>query len=228
MLTERHPFFSKFSELMKEASTYSPVYDLGTSKRFAKEVWLVRHLFDGKKYFAGGYNPEKGFEKDNCDFHCDIQNMPEIADNSAGSVICLEVLEHVRNPAKAVEEIYRILKPGGLCIMGVPFLSSYHGKSNHNSNPVFVKGLTKNHDDSHKGYGDFWRFTHEGLALLFENAGFSSVEIFPVDGFLLSRLMNFGLYPVLLKLPFVMRLVSIIDRPKLGKATTLHFARVRK
>lgn len=213
---------------MQEAARHHPVYDIGTSKRFAKEMGLVRHLFDEGNYFALGYNPDKTFGKDNCDFHCDIQNMPEIADNSAGSVICLEVLEHVRNPAKAVEEIYRILKPGGLCIMGVPFLSSYHGKRIIHNSKSCLKGLTKNHDNSHKGYGDFWRFTHEGLALLFENAGFNSVEIFPVDGFLLSRLMNFGLYPVLLKLPFAMRLVSIIDRPKLGKATTLHFARVRK
>ncbi len=37
------------------------------------------------------------------------------ADNSLDFVICLQVLEHVRHPNAVIEEIFRVLKPGGCC-----------------------------------------------------------------------------------------------------------------
>ena len=42
------------------------------------------------------------------------------ADASFDAVVTLDTLEHVRNDAKAVSEIYRILRPGGVLIMNVP------------------------------------------------------------------------------------------------------------
>lgn len=36
-------------------------------------------------------------------------------------IICYHVLEHVRQDQKALRELYRILKPGGLCLMQTPF-----------------------------------------------------------------------------------------------------------
>lgn len=36
-------------------------------------------------------------------------------------VVCSEVLEHAENPNKVVEEMYRVLKPGGLLVVTVPF-----------------------------------------------------------------------------------------------------------
>lgn len=41
-------------------------------------------------------------------------------DNSFDVVFLLEVLEHLDYPDKALEEIKRILKPGGVLILGVP------------------------------------------------------------------------------------------------------------
>lgn len=41
-------------------------------------------------------------------------------DNSFDLVFLLEVLEHLDYPDKALEEIHRILKPGGVLILGVP------------------------------------------------------------------------------------------------------------
>jgi SAM-dependent methyltransferase len=55
-------------------------------------------------------------------------------------VVCTEVLEHVLNPFSAVAEIYRILKPGGLCFISTPFNFRIHG-------PL----------------PDCWRFTEHGL-----------------------------------------------------------------
>jgi len=89
----------------------------------------------------------------------DIHKMP-FADNTQSAIICLAVLEHVENPIKAVEEIYRVLKPGGYCLIYVPFLYYYHAE----------KGY----------YGDYWRFTKDNLELL--SKPFSSKEIISVRG----------------------------------------------
>jgi SAM-dependent methyltransferase len=72
----------------------------------------------------------------------DIHALP-IPDASFDCVFCTGTLEHVREPAKAVREIYRILRPGGLVHIDVPFIQGYH------PDPT-----------------DYWRFTLDGLRLL--------------------------------------------------------------
>lgn len=53
-------------------------------------------------------------------FRADIQNLNTIADASYDIVICSHVLEHVRDDRAAMKEIYRILKPNGICLFLVP------------------------------------------------------------------------------------------------------------
>lgn len=89
----------------------------------------------------------------------DIANIP-CENASYDAVVCLSVLEHVEFPRKGVEEIYRILKPGGILFGHVPFLYPYHAMPGY--------------------YGDFFRFTDEGVRSLCRD--FSSVEIVPVRG----------------------------------------------
>lgn len=49
----------------------------------------------------------------------DIEEMP-FADASFATVVCTEVLEHVPYPSRALSEIRRVLKPGGLLLGSVP------------------------------------------------------------------------------------------------------------
>ncbi len=58
-------------------------------------------------------------------------------------------------PSKAVQEAFRVLKPGGYCYIEVPFLFYYHP----------MKGY----------YKDYFRFTRDGLEYLTRQ--FGSVEI---------------------------------------------------
>lgn len=213
---------------MADAAAQPPVYDLGTSGRFSKEIGLVRRLFDETAYKAGGYRPERLGGPDDCDFDCDIQDLNGIADQSVGSVVSLSVLEHVVDPQRAVREIARIVRPGGLAIVSVPFFYGYHGKSGRISNPMHDRNTHWDVDSAHSGYGDFWRITHEGLGLMFAQAGFSRVEVFPVDGPLLALLTIRGVYHRIRFIPMLARVLRVLDRPGLGRLTSMHFVRAEK
>jgi SAM-dependent methyltransferase len=66
------------------------------------------------------------------------------ADNSVDLVITQEVLEHVGDFHELVDEIHRVLKPGGAFFCQVPFQIGFH-----------------------PGPMDYWRFTVQGLEHLF-------------------------------------------------------------
>lgn len=53
------------------------------------------------------------------DVKADICNLP-FADNSFDIILCNHVLEHIPDDTKAMQELYRILKPGGMGIFQVP------------------------------------------------------------------------------------------------------------
>ncbi|MBE9125267.1 MULTISPECIES: class I SAM-dependent methyltransferase [unclassified Coleofasciculus] len=47
------------------------------------------------------------------------------------AVFSLNVLEHVKNPFECAEEILRVVKPGGILYVVVPFLQPFHGYPDH-------------------------------------------------------------------------------------------------
>ncbi|MDO8265165.1 MAG: class I SAM-dependent methyltransferase, partial [Candidatus Parcubacteria bacterium] len=65
----------------------------------------------------------------NVDIVADIGKLP-FADNSIDAVICESVLEHVKNPSAIVNEIERVLKPGALVYIIVPFIAGFHSSPN--------------------------------------------------------------------------------------------------
>jgi glycosyltransferase involved in cell wall biosynthesis/SAM-dependent methyltransferase len=54
-----------------------------------------------------------------CDFVADICAIP-VADKSVSLFVALHVLEHVINDQMAMQEISRVLAPGGVCLLQVP------------------------------------------------------------------------------------------------------------
>lgn len=53
------------------------------------------------------------------DVKADICNLP-FEDNSYDMILCNHVLEHIPDDTKAMQELYRILKPGGMGIFQIP------------------------------------------------------------------------------------------------------------
>ena len=93
----------------------------------------------------------------------DIEAMP-FADGAFGTVLCTEVLEHVPDPAAAIREFHRVLRPGGVLIGSVParsaiwklrFLSSTcpHSEPFHNEYlPPEVRAMLSGWTVLHLGY----------------------------------------------------------------------------
>lgn len=53
------------------------------------------------------------------DVKADICNLP-FEDNSYDTIFCNHVLEHIADDAKAMQELYRVLKPKGMAILQIP------------------------------------------------------------------------------------------------------------
>ncbi|MBE9536063.1 MAG: class I SAM-dependent methyltransferase [Proteobacteria bacterium] len=88
----------------------------------------------------------------------DIQSLPVLG-NIYDTVFCTQVLEHVPEPQKAMDETFRVLKKGGLAIFTVPHLAYLHNE------PY-----------------DYFRYTKHGLKFMLEKSGFEVVEIVPAGG----------------------------------------------
>jgi SAM-dependent methyltransferase len=88
-----------------------------------------------------------------------VESLP-VADASFDLVLCVQVLEHAEDPARAVRELRRVVAPGGAV------LASTHGVQVYHPAPV-----------------DLWRWTHAGLDRLFcENADWNSLSVRPSSG----------------------------------------------
>jgi SAM-dependent methyltransferase len=59
------------------------------------------------------------------DIVSDIVDIPE-PDASFDAVLCTEVLEHLPDPVRALDEMARLLRPGGIFIITAPFWSLTH------------------------------------------------------------------------------------------------------
>lgn len=134
-----------------------PIYEFGSFRVPGQEELAdLRPIFLGKKYI--GTDIRKGLGVDKIlDLH--KVNLPN---NSVGTALVLDTLEHVENPHQAMKELYRILRPGGLIVISSVMKFPIHNY------PY-----------------DYWRFTPEAFKALlkkFKNVVVLSTgeEIFPL------------------------------------------------
>lgn len=112
---------------------------------------------------------EPGWDYSRLDAIADLARLPF---NAGAFDACLNVvtLEHLKEPACALAEMARVLKPGGRLLLVVP-----------------------QQWEVHQAPHDYYRFTCHGVQYLLETAGLQPLEILPVGGFfrlLARRLLN--------------------------------------
>lgn len=92
------------------------------------------------------------FDGPHVDYVGNAESIP-LPDCSVDLVISQETLEHVSDPQQVVREITRVLRPGGMLYLQVPFVIGFH--------PAPV---------------DYWRFSAQGIVRLAESGGLVCIE----------------------------------------------------
>jgi SAM-dependent methyltransferase len=169
-------------EKIKIISKEKVILDIGGGERFQKWLAPYKDLFKNSDYKTMDYDSKTG-----ADVVGDIHNIP-LNDGSVDAVICSSVLEHVKDPIRAVKELHRVMKKGGKIFLYVPSIYPYHAR----------KGY----------YPDYWRFFDDTLLFMFED--FSKVEIVKAGGYFRALLF---FMPFQHKLKFILNpLGNILDK----------------
>jgi len=137
------------SQVIQDVEFDEPVVEFGSLQSPERRDYAgIRKLFAGKAFI--GCDVQQGPGVDMLD---DLERS-RFGPGEVGAVVCLEALDHVKRPWLAVQEVHRILKPGGLFLISVPFRMP---------------------TDSYPG--DYWRMTAKALEVLLKDAGFVEVEV---------------------------------------------------
>jgi len=169
ILTVSPLFYRIYKTMRYDKEYFLPTLKIPSVNRFSLNRVLFPCFNKLKKngvLLEVGYSPDENYKKliphakyltldieaqNNPDICCDVCDI-KWSSNYFDAVIAIEVLEHVYSPEKAINEIWRILKPGGSCVLSTRFLHFYH-----------------------PGPKDYYRFTWDSLSYLFRN--FRKVEI---------------------------------------------------
>jgi SAM-dependent methyltransferase len=159
---------------------------------FAPEGFLASKL----KTSFETYRTSDLFRRD-VDIQADMTNLP-IADSSFDLIYASHVLEHVPDDEKAIAELHRVLKPGGVAILPVPIYSD----GDHSTEHTVEYGRAVAEEDGHvraPGLDYFNRYSRVfGKVRIYSSEEFKSS---PVDNQLYIRKCVDHLIPRFIKLP---------------------------
>ena len=186
-----------------EASSHDLVVNVGAGGEVAR--WLD---WAGLRPLSIDIDPNR-----HPDLVADVEDLSALTDASVDSVICIEVLEHVRHPHLAVQELYRVLQPGGVLIGSTPFLLGIHDPP-----------------------ADYFRYTAHGLRMLFadfellrlreRNGYFDAVAVLVLRRFAIgsqrAKMTALLMSPILIALTLVIELIGSV-MPSTDGATGYFF-----
>lgn len=139
--------------------------DLGCGNR-PYERLFAEHA---DRYFGVDLNPER-YMQGRIDMVSDSEALA-IGDGKVQTILSNQVLEHLREPGMAMDEIARVLRPGGLGIITAPHIWGIHEEPR-----------------------DYFRFTPYGLRHLAERAGLKVERVDAMAGYWVTAGTRFCYY----------------------------------
>jgi SAM-dependent methyltransferase len=125
------------------------ILDFGCGSRPYESLFTNASRYVGVDVEASGHNHRRS----KVDVYYDGRRLP-FADASFDGVVAFEVLEHVFNLDETLDEMRRVLRPGGKILITAPFAW-----------------------EEHETPYDFARYTSYGMRAVLERTGFEVVEI---------------------------------------------------
>lgn len=124
------------------------------------------------RLLKAGRENQNNWEFREADLNADF---PVVSD-SVDVVIANQVIEHIIDPMQFAKEVYRVLKPGGRCVITTPnirYIRHFSSLLFSGNGPRTAGGNTLDGawDDGHLHY-----FTHRDLRTIFSLSGFVRVE----------------------------------------------------
>lgn len=153
-----NPFYLIRRGLFREIRSLAPalygtLLDFGCGQKPYKNLCVNATQYIGVDFQNEGHS----HEKEDIDIYYDGHHLP-FNNEYFDSVFCSEVLEHVFNLDEVLNEIHRVMKPGGKMLLTVPFAW-----------------------DEHEAPNDFGRYTSYGIKDIMERHGFE-IEQFQKTG----------------------------------------------
>lgn len=155
-----NPFYISRSMLARAIADYAPeiagvVLDFGCGSKPYEAIFTKAEDYIGVDIAVSGHDHRES----SVDFFWDGEKLP-FEDNTFDSIVAFEVMEHVFNPSQVLSELQRVIKPGGVMLITVPFV---HGE--------------------HETPFDFARYTSFGLNSILNAAGFSPLKCLKIGSF---------------------------------------------
>lgn len=158
---------------------------------FAPEPALEAFLRPKAANYVSADMLAPGYRHKHIDLHIDISDMHQIPDSTFDCLIACDVLEHVADHLRAIDEIYRVLRPNGCAILTVP--------QQDNLAKTFEDPTITTADGRIRVYGqwDHVRMYGDDFPHLLEAAGFS-VAVVTAENFDTALVRRYVLFPPVL------------------------------
>ena len=143
----RTTLLALLEKLARSVDVPEPIYEFGAFRVPGQEhLPAVRDYFPGKRFVGCDMRPGPGVDE--------IQDLHRLtlADESIGTVLMFDTIEHVREPWRALAELHRCLKPGGILLMTSVWYFPIHAYPD-----------------------DYWRFTASAFSTLLD--GYEQVAV---------------------------------------------------
>lgn len=161
---QRRPIVEAIKAFAATVAPGSDVLDAGAGDA------PYRRLFVHCNYRTQDWPASPHTRASTADIVGDLRDLP-VAAGSLDAVVCTEVLEHIETPWDALDEIHRVLRPGGRLFVTVPFVGELH-------------------EEPH----DHYRYTSHGIRGLLERSAFVVDNVEPLTGYFqtMTHLLRIG------------------------------------